>query len=68
MHRLTAMTATAAALVAAFHTAAPSDRAWRKQGDFDSAYTCQTAGAAGEFLGYWDEWKCDDNNTLWVNK
>ncbi|MFJ6675496.1 hypothetical protein ACIQMJ_30695 [Actinosynnema sp. NPDC091369] len=26
------------------------------------------AGPAGEFLGYWDEWKCDDNNTLWVNK
>jgi hypothetical protein len=30
--------------------------------------TAMTAGAAGEFLGYWDAWKCDDNNTLWVNK
>ncbi|KOX18826.1 hypothetical protein ADK67_35465 [Saccharothrix sp. NRRL B-16348] len=68
MHRLTAMTATAAALVAALHTTAPSERAWRKQGDFNNAYLCQTAGAAGVFSGQWDDWKCDDNNTLWVDK
>lgn len=68
MHRLTAMTATAAALVAALHATEPSERAWRKQGDFDSAYVCQSAGAAGALLGQWEDWRCDDNNTLWVNE
>lgn len=68
MHRLTALTATAAALLAAVHAGAPTERAWRKQGDFPNAYLCQAAGAAGAWSGHWSDWKCDDHHTLWVDK
>ncbi|WP_158851694.1 hypothetical protein [Saccharothrix deserti] len=68
MHRLTTMTATAAALVAAFHATAPTDRDWRPQGDFSTAEACQAAGVAGALFGQWDDWMCDHDHVLWVDK
>lgn len=68
MHRPTAMTATAAALVAAPHATAPSERVGASRATPTATTSARPPVRPGVLAGQWDDWKCDDNNTLWVNR
>ncbi|MEV6715367.1 hypothetical protein AB0M48_25400 [Lentzea sp. NPDC051208] len=43
-----------------------SEAAWTRYRRFDSMVLCEAAGAAGVMLGRWIQWRCDDQNVLWV--
>ncbi|MEJ3750152.1 hypothetical protein WEI85_43695 [Actinomycetes bacterium KLBMP 9797] len=46
------------------------DDDWERLWDFDNEDVCEAAGHAGEVFGLWeeDEWYCDDDGTLYVDR
>ncbi|ANZ40384.1 hypothetical protein BBK82_34535 [Lentzea guizhouensis] len=74
---LTAAPATAAPEAASRLAAEPAvttsdaatDRlsAWKRYRKFEHVLLCEAAGAGGVAAGRWSQWRCDDQNVLWVN-
>ncbi len=40
---------------------------WKRYRRFENAMLCEGMGAAGVMAGRWSQWRCDDQNVLWVN-
>ncbi|MCR3750633.1 hypothetical protein [Lentzea californiensis] len=43
------------------------ERAWTLYRRFEHMVLCEAAGAAGVLAGRWTQWRCDQQNVLWVN-
>lgn len=44
----------------------PDHEGWERYQDFPNILLCEAAGAAGVVAGRWEDWRCDDDDTLWV--
>ncbi|CAL9456496.1 hypothetical protein SUDANB95_02535 [Actinosynnema sp. ALI-1.44] len=44
----------------------PDHDGWERYQDFPNLLLCEAAGAAGVLAGRWEDWRCDDDDTLWV--
>lgn len=44
------------------------DREWERYRDFPNYLLCESAGATGVIMGRWDDWWCDDDDVLWVER
>lgn len=43
-------------------------RDWHRYRDFPNFFVCEGVGAAGVVLGRWNDWWCDDDGVLWVER
>ncbi|WP_143027623.1 hypothetical protein [Lentzea albidocapillata] len=41
--------------------------AWKRYRRFSNMMLCEAVGAAGILMGRWTDWRCDDQNVLWVS-
>ncbi|GGM81835.1 hypothetical protein GCM10011609_17320 [Lentzea pudingi] len=62
----TAQAATEFVTAAAHDVGARAEGGWTRYRRFDNMMLCEAAGFSGILAGRWTQWRCDDQNVLWI--